>query len=262
MGVADDLRAQLAASGAPAAHVEHVAEIGSTNDRLKEIARTGAPEWSVVLADRQSAGRGRQGSIWVSGTGDLCLSVLLRPRIGPEDAAVLPLAAGLAVAEALEAFAAEPRLKWPNDVLLGGKKVAGILAEGVATGAGLEAVVVGIGVNLVLDTASLAGTLPARVTSLLAATGKRVAPGPLAAAVLARLTVWYHALERQGASPVVSQWRARAVSWWGRRVEVVSGGETITGIARDVDARGALLLETEQGLVPILSGEARMLRPR
>ena len=129
--------------------------IGSTSDRLKELARGGAPEWTVVLADVQTGGRGREGRTWVSPPGGLYLSVLLRPRVEQVGAAAARgrcrggRGGGRARACATE-------LKWPNDVLASGRKLAGILAEAASGPAGVEWVVLGIGVNVSLDAAGLA----------------------------------------------------------------------------------------------------------
>jgi BirA family transcriptional regulator, biotin operon repressor / biotin---[acetyl-CoA-carboxylase] ligase len=236
--------------------VEHHPTLASTSDRLKELAREGAPAWTVVLGDEQTVGRGRQGRTWASPRGGLYLSVLLRPSSA--EASLLPLAAGVAVAEALEELGVSARLKWPNDVLLEGRKLAGILAEASSSASALDWVVLGIGVNL--DAADLpeglkegAAAVPSRGTG-----GEtRVA---LAASVLMRLTVWYDALERREAS-VVAAWRERSVPWWGQPVEVGAGERSLRGLARGVDERGALLLELESGAtVTVLAGEARALR--
>jgi BirA family biotin operon repressor/biotin-[acetyl-CoA-carboxylase] ligase len=236
------------------APVEHHSHLSSTSDRLKELARGGAPEWTVVLADEQAAGRGRQGRAWASPRGGLYLSVLLRPTLA--QAALVPLAAGVAVAEALGELGTRAELKWPNDVLVDGRKVAGILAEASSSGSAIDWVVLGIGVNL--DTEAL----PADVRRDAAAVAPNTAASPttLAAAVLRRLTVWYDALEKRQAS-VVAAWRERSVPWWGQPVEVGAGDRILKGLARGVDERGALLLELEDGAVAtVLAGDARALR--
>ena len=140
--------------------------IGSTSDRLKALARGGAPEWTVVLADVQTGGRGREGRTWVSPPGGLYLSVLLRPRF--EKVGLLPLAAGVAVAEAAGELGVRTELKWPNDVLASGRKLAGILSEAASGPAGVEWVALGIGVNVSLDAARLPPEMQDGVTSLAA----------------------------------------------------------------------------------------------
>lgn len=244
------------------ATIEHLAVVGSTNDRLKQRARAGAPEWSLVLADRQTAGRGRQGHSWASPSGNLYLSVLLRPSLPASCWGVLPLAAGLAVCEAALELGVAAELKWPNDVLVEGRKLAGILVEAVSGATGMESAVVGIGVNVLTVPEELPPALAGRVTSLAAERGGAVDVLEFAAVVLTRLTVCYDALAREGSAAIVQRWRQRAAAWWGSVVEVQSAGETRRGIARGVDERGALLLEDASGRIQaLLSGEAREVRP-
>jgi BirA family biotin operon repressor/biotin-[acetyl-CoA-carboxylase] ligase len=251
------LRAALAARGLSwSAPLEHHESLGSTSDRLRERAREGAPEWTVVVADRQLAGRGRHGRRWVSPPGGLYLSVLLRP---PRAAlSLVPLAAGLAVAEAGAEWGLATELKWPNDVLAGGRKLAGVLAEASSSVSGVEWVVLGIGVNL--DEA-LPEALRGRATSVRAETGRRVATEQAAAAVLGRLRVWYDAL-RVGPDTIVASWRRRAVPWWGSLVEARSGAVVLRGRLEDVDETGALVLDVEErGPVRVVAGEVEQLRP-
>jgi BirA family biotin operon repressor/biotin-[acetyl-CoA-carboxylase] ligase len=258
---ADGLRAHLEERGLSwPAPIEHFEALTSTSDRLKELAREGAPEWTAVLADRQTAGRGRQGSLWLSPPGNLFLSVLLRPALDNETAGLVPLAAGAAVCEALRSFGASATVKWPNDVLVGERKIAGVLSEANWVEGVLDAVFLGIGVNLALDPRDLPPALRPRTTSLVAETSHAADRDAVAAEVLARLRVWYHAL-RGGGAAIVEGWRALSSSWWGRRIEVRSGGATIEGLAYGVDGSGALLLQLDDGeVVRVLAGEARRLR--
>ena len=243
------------------APIEHLDVVASTNDVLKEKARAGAPEWSVVLADRQTGGRGRAGHQWISPAGNLYLSVLVRPTLPADVTTVLPLAAGLAIAEAASGFAVAPRLKWPNDVVVEGRKLAGILVEGLGGAGGIEAAVIGVGVNVGLDPGSLPPELAGRVTSLVALTGRPAAVADVAAAVLARLRVWYDRLAREGAPRVLAAWRECSLPWWGRRVEARSGGSVLRGIVHGLDQRGALVLDLDDGSrVCVVSGEVSELR--
>jgi biotin-[acetyl-CoA-carboxylase] ligase BirA-like protein len=123
-------------------------ELGSTNDRLRELAAAGAPDGTVVLAGRQTAGRGRHGRTWHSPDGGLYLSLLLRPDLDPARGGWVTLAAALAVVRRVGSLGAEARIKWPNDVLCGDRKLAGILAEAALEGGRIAQLVVGIGVNL------------------------------------------------------------------------------------------------------------------
>jgi BirA family biotin operon repressor/biotin-[acetyl-CoA-carboxylase] ligase len=250
--------------------IEHLAAVGSTNEWLKDRARQGGAEWSTVVADAQTAGHGRHGRAWLSRPGDLALSVLLRPSSPnprrPDQLLLLPLAAGLAVAEAAGELGADAALKWPNDVVVpqgrGGSgdyaKLAGVLVEGVAEGERFAAVV-GIGLNLVPPPAALEGV----ATFLGAPAGREVDRDTAATAVLARLAVWYDAVARGEAGVVVEAFTARALPWWGRPVEVRSGETVLGGIARGIDSRGALLLELEDGTTAaVVSGEVRQVRLR
>jgi BirA family biotin operon repressor/biotin-[acetyl-CoA-carboxylase] ligase len=239
------------------APIEHVETASSTSDLMKDRARSGAPEWSCVFADSQTAGRGRLGRTWVSPPGNLFLSLLLRPKA---EFTLIPLLAGVAVGEALEGLGLPTLLKWPNDVLARGRKMAGILAEGIQGPAGMEGVVLGLGVNLNLDPHDLGPEIAGHTTSFRAETGRTEDPVLVAAAVLARLFVWYDALTHGNPEGVLMAWRSRSVRWWGRGVEVRSGDRVICGVARDVNREGALVVEVSGTPLAVLSGEARELR--
>jgi BirA family biotin operon repressor/biotin-[acetyl-CoA-carboxylase] ligase len=254
------LAAALAARGGPRLPaVEWPESVVSTSDRLKALARGGAPEWTAVLADRQTGGRGREGRAWLSPPGGLYLSVLLRPRF--ERVGLLPLAAGVAVAEAADEVGVGTTLKWPNDVLASGGKVAGILSEAVSSPSGVEWVVLGIGVNVALDPAELPPGMREGVTSLAAEGATGVSVPAVAVAVLARLAVCYDAL-RSRPGDVVASWRSRSACWWGGTVDVRTGSGSWRGRLRDVDDEGALVIEVEGGGTRrFLSGEVTRVRP-
>ena len=258
MGRVESLAAALAGRGArPLYAVEWPEVIPSTSDRLKALARGGAPEWTAVLADRQTGGRGREGRAWVSPAGGLYLSVLLRPRF--EKVGLLPLAAGVAVAEAAGELGVRAELKWPNDVLGPSGKLAGILSEATYGRAGVEWVVLGIGLNVTLDPSALPPELAGAVTSL-SACGAPETPLPVvAAAVLDRLGAGYAAL---ASSPdrVVAAWRSRAAPWWGEPVEVRTSEGALQGRLLEVDDDGALLVEIEGRRRRLVSGEVTRLR--
>ncbi len=251
-------RALLARGAAWPTSLEWRGTLSSTNEILKARARLGAPEWAGVLADTQTGGRGREGRAWASPPGGLYLSLLLRPRF--EAVGLVPLAAGVVVAEVAGEYGVEARVKWPNDVLVGGRKLAGVLTESSSSSRGVDWVVVGIGVNVAVDPTSL-GPVAKTATSLHLEAGRTPAVEDVAAGVLARLTVWYDALEGRP-SQVVDAWRARAVPWWGRPVQVRTTGGVLRGTLRDVDETGALLVDREEGGVErVLSGEVTQLRP-
>lgn len=262
--LAAGLRALLGRNGnAWPGPIEWPAVLPSTNDRLKERCRAGAPEWSVVLAGEQTSGRGRQGNGWVSPPGNLFLSVLLRPGLSAGTVGLIPIAAGVAVAEALRELGAATEVKWPNDILIGGRKVGGVLAEATWVEARLEGVIVGVGVNVALDPEALPREISQEVTSLTTELGQRLSVESVAASVLAQLALWYHRLVAAGGGAVVEAWRARAAPWWGREVEVGVGERALRGVARGIDETGALLLEGADGVIrPVVAGEARTLRLR
>jgi BirA family biotin operon repressor/biotin-[acetyl-CoA-carboxylase] ligase len=165
----------------------------------------------------------------------------------------------VAVADALQGEGIGAQLKWPNDVLVGDRKLAGILAEASSEGEGIDSIVVGIGVNV---EAPLSEDLRETATSLTRETGRAHDVLSVAASVLGRWTLWYETL-RGDPARVRTAWRERSIPWWGREVEVSRGGQLVVGIARDIDEGGALLLERSDGTsVAVLSGDARALRAR
>jgi BirA family biotin operon repressor/biotin-[acetyl-CoA-carboxylase] ligase len=232
--------------------------LASTNDSLKEEARRGAPEWSTLLADRQTGGRGREGRVWASPAGGLYVSVLLRPLF--EAVGLVPLAAGVGVAEAVAEAGVGAELKWPNDVLARGRKLGGILAEASSAPGGVEWVVVGIGVNVRGPPEALGPELRDAATSVVAEGGGGATVESVAAAVLARLRVWYDRLHSRPDS-VVEAWRSHAVRWWGAPAEIRTSTEVVRGRLRDVDETGALLVDLDDGRTRrVLSGEVARVR--
>lgn len=257
----DDVREAWALAGdrvgAIGCRVSWFADLGSTNDEALALARGGAPEGWLVGADAQSRGRGRHGRSWESqALAGLYLSIVLRP---PAHAvSLITLAAGVGVAEGIErASGLDARLKWPNDVYVTPahpRKLAGILAEAGATTVGVDHVVVGIGVNVSRRTWPAA--LASHVTSIEEELGRDVGRGLVAAEVCAGVWRWYRTLADGAGSAVLAAWRRRGADSLGRRVEWLSP-EVRTGIARDVNEAGALVVETADGLVAVPAGEVR-----
>jgi len=255
------LEALLSSSSAPwSGCVHHFRTIPSTNAWLLARARS-APEWTVAIADEQTAGRGRQGHAWISPRGNLYLSVLLKPSRPLGDEALLPLAGGVAVAEALEGCGVPCELKWPNDVLVGGRKIAGILVEGTSSAGGLDALVLGVGVNLVRAHHEMPEESWGAATSAVSEGSQILRPAEVALAVLERVRVWYHALQEGKRKSLLEAWSARGASWWGRTVVFESVGKPVVGVAVGIDERGALRVRLEGGLeIAVLAGEIRELR--
>jgi BirA family biotin operon repressor/biotin-[acetyl-CoA-carboxylase] ligase len=231
-------------------------ELGSTNDLAMTLADAGEPEGCVVVADAQSAGRGRLGRIWVSppGTG-IYASVVLRPS--PAAAPLMTLAAGVAVAEGIEAATGlRLQLKWPNDVVIGDggaqrRKVAGILAESRSP----SSVVLGLGINVL--TAVYPPDIASKATSIEAELGRAADRGVVLAECIVALAKQYGDLQASRVDAVVSAWRARAALTFGRSVEWDAGGTIRQGVAQDIDSDGALLVRAHGSVVRVISGEVR-----
>lgn len=221
-------------------------------------AEDGAEEGCVVLADAQSAGRGRLGRTWASPAGaGIYVSLVLRPSM--EAVPLLTIAAGLGVSEGIGAATGlETHVKWPNDVCLAGRpprKLAGILAEAGSTGGRVLHVVLGIGINVL--PAAFPPDVAARATSLEGELGRAVPRGTVLAECLAGVWRRYQMLTSGRGGDVLHAWRARAALTFGRRVEWDDAGGTHHGVARDVDPGGALLVAGESGLVRLTAGEVR-----
>lgn len=223
----------------------------STMDDAAQWARDGAEEGAVVVAETQTASRGRQGRRWVSDAGNLYFSVLFRP-----DAAALPLLsplAGVAVARAVRRVAGlYPTIKWPNDVIIDGRKVAGILAESALSGSRIDYAIVGVGVNIALDVSAdpeIAGT----AASLNQLAGAEVDRAELLRRILQYMDALYLDLHRRR-SPI-PEWR-RWLDTIGRRVTVAHYDTAQTGLAEDIDDAGNLLLRTDAGnLLTLAAGD-------
>jgi BirA family biotin operon repressor/biotin-[acetyl-CoA-carboxylase] ligase len=243
--VADAVRA--AGISAPSRFVEAT---GSTNSDLQGMATSGAPEWTVLVAGRQHAGRGRLGRTWVAPPGSsLLVSVLLRPRIAADRTPLLSLVAAVAMAEACEAVCGiEVRCKWPNDLLAGGRKLAGILPEATFGGGRLEHVVVGTGVNVRQSTGDFPEELRASATSVVIEGGRPDMPG-LLAEYLGRLRV------RLADPGIVEAYQTRCATL-GRTVRAgVTSGATVEGRASGIGPAGELLIDTPSGPQRVAFGE-------
>ena len=225
-------------------------EVGSTNEWAKELARLGACEGTVVLAETQTAGHGRLGREWLSPVGGLWFSVILRPQLTPAESARLVFAAGLAVAEALrEQYGLRVETKWPNDVLVDGRKTCGVLTEMNSVGEKVNFVVVGVGVNVNFDVGKVfPKELQETATSLKKECGEQVSLDELLRVLLVKLEKTYESFTTGGFLPVLVEWRKYA-RFLGSQVEVSNDDGRLRGVALDVDEEGALLLKQENGLV-------------
>jgi len=218
-------------------------ETGSTNDDVRLEAERGAPAGLVVLADAQRSGRGRRGRQWHSPAGEsLYVSVLLRPALTPSSAPLITLSAGLAVAETLDAFVSPARVtvKWPNDVRVDGKKIAGVLVEGALRGEHFAWSIAGVGLNV--RGVRLPNELAATATTIAIAIGHDPGRVPVLARLLACLEARFDALFRGETAALVRDLSARCDTL-GTRVAI----DTVVGTAEAIDPTGALCIRTDDG---------------
>ena len=232
----------------------------STNVQAARLARAGAPAGTLVVAERQTHGRGRLGRRWISPPRvNLYASVVLRPALAPVDAPQLGLAAAVAVARALAPLApGRVAIKWPNDCLLDGRKVAGILTEMDAELDRVRWVVLGIGVNLNAAARALPPALRRTATSVAIATGRRVDRAAFAAALCDAFEAVYDRLAREGFAALLPEWEALSCLT-GREVTVDGAGRRRTGRVRGLDARGRLLLAGPEGEERIVAGDVTVV---
>lgn len=238
-------------------NLEFYRSIGSTNSRAVALARQGAPDGTLVVADEQTAGRGRLGRQWLSPPGSsLLMSLLFRPPLLPRQAQRLAMVCSLAVVDAsAHVGGLEARIKWPNDMLVAGLKLGGLLTELGATGPRLDYVVVGMGLNVNLEPQAL-GDVASLPTSFQAQIGRAVSRLDLLVEILLCVERRYDRL-REGWSPH-EEWRDH-LETLGRQVNVGLPDGSIDGLAVDVDADGALLVRTVEGrLERVLAGDVTL----
>ena len=261
--VLENLRSPLARK------VELHQELGSTQERARELARAGAPHGTLVVSKAQTGGRGRLGRRWGSPAGGLWTSLVLRPGISTEVAARITQAAAVGVAKALRELGVEARIKWPNDLLVKGRKICGILAESSVEGAPVAAnkvepgegrlvefVVLGVGLNANLDREDL-GLPEGEVSTLRSELGRDVDLTALLESLLSHLDAELERIEDFEA--ILDDWRALGCTL-GERVRVRKFGEVLEGVALDLGPEGELLLETGDGVVALYEGEIEQLR--
>ncbi|HKM39378.1 MAG TPA: biotin--[acetyl-CoA-carboxylase] ligase [bacterium] len=237
--------------------IHYFLEVDSTNDVARELAQQGAAEGTIVIAEKQLQGRGRRGRNWVSTSGSgIYVSIILRPALLPPLAPLMTLTSAVAGAEAIRRLTALPvMIKWPNDLLIDGCKVAGILTEISAETDTIFYVIIGAGINV--NTTSFPAQLRNKASSLALAGGQPVSRKRLLQLFLQSLECWYQSLLTEP-QVVLERWRQLSVTM-GRQVAVFSPHATIHGQAIDIDSDGALLLKTKTGeIVRVLSGDVSL----
>ena len=240
--------------------IVHLPETASTNTLAMDLAHKGAADGTVVIAEAQTGGKGRLGRTWDSPRGNLYLSVILRPGVPVHKAPLITLMGAVAVADAVRKhLGIRAGIKWPNDILLGGKKVAGLLTEMSAEPDRIRHIVLGIGVNVNMDIRALAPDVRRTATTLATAAGARIDRTEFAKAMLAGLDIWYQCFLKNEAD-VLEAWRELNVTL-GCRVAVSGAGTTLAGRAHSVDAEGRLILKLDDGtLRQVNAGDVTILK--
>lgn len=212
-------------------------EIGSTNERAKELARLGASEGTVVISETQAHGYGRNKRTWVSPEGGLWFSMILRPKLKPREAPKLTFIAGLAVAEILrELYALRAETKWPNDVMVNGRKVCGILSEMTMSGDRAGFVIVGIGVNANFNPEVLPKSIRLVATTLENELGRSVQLEQLLKALLEKLETLYDLFMKEGFNSILKKWKGYA-SFLGKKLKSQTEAKSRKGWAATLTRR-------------------------
>ena len=238
-------------------NIIYESQVSSTNDIAKQAALDGCPHGTIVLAEEQQGGRGRLTRGWFSPfAAGLWFSVVLRPPFLPHEAAKFTLLMAVAVAEALASYpGVSVGIKWPNDILLNGRKLVGILTEMNAQMEGINYIVIGTGININIAKELIPDDIIDKVACLSEFSAQPVDRIALLASILASLERLYDKVIEQGFSFVLEDWRRYSVTL-GRQVRVLSQEETFTGLAVDIDDSGALLVRKDDGLVErVLAGD-------
>jgi len=247
---AQGLQEALIRAGARPGPVRVLDTVDSTSEELRRWDQVGAGDWALVVAERQTAGRGRRGRKWSSPRGGNLYLSLLPPNLAtPSTAPRIPILAAVATAEALEAEGAAVGLKWPNDLLApSGAKLGGILVEGVGTSS--PSLIIGVGLNVKVPS----GELAEGAASLQEQSGGNWDRLRLATRVVVGIQRWWQELAGKGFSPVADAWAERAL-WLGHRVRVMCTYETLVGEMRGIDDQGCLRLATGERERSLASGE-------
>jgi BirA family biotin operon repressor/biotin-[acetyl-CoA-carboxylase] ligase len=242
-------------------HIHHFFKTDSTNRVALELGHAGEPEGTVVLAEEQTAGKGRAGRAWQSDrAAGIYVTLLLRPRLAPVQAPLLTMMAGLSARAAIEAQTGlAPDLKWPNDLLLAGKKVGGILTEMHAEPSQVRFVIVGIGLNV--NQEKFTGDLGTTATSLRLETGKQVSRLELLVRLLREFENDYNRFVREGSGAVTEKFEAVSSYAKGKRVRVTNGTESFAGTTAGLAPEGLLLVKRDDGqVVTVISGDVAEAR--
>lgn len=241
----------------------YFSELTSTNEIAKELAVRGAREGTAILAETQTTGKGRLGRRWISPEGGLWLSIIFRPKIEAKHAPKLTLMASVAVAKTINGiFQSDAQIKWPNDVVINHKKVCGVLTDAKTDAEKLDFVVVGVGINANFNLDVLPTYIRDRSTTLKEELGREIERETLLRELLEQFEFYYKLFTERKFDTILKEWRGLS-SFLGSRVNVVSGNESIEGLAIDIDEDGALIVKLKDrtirkvtvGEITIIEGE-------
>ncbi|HYR56354.1 MAG TPA: biotin--[acetyl-CoA-carboxylase] ligase [Myxococcaceae bacterium] len=237
--------------------------VTSTNAVAFRMANEGASHGEVVIAEEQTEGKGRRGRSWISPAGlNLYFSVILRPDLPPQRAPEITLVAAVAAAEALRGLGAPAGIKWPNDLMIGDKKVGGILTELSSDPDRIHFAILGMGFNLNAPASQFPPEIAVKATSVAEAIGANVRRAQFAVDLWARLEVWLELHADEGFAKVREAWRQLCLTL-GEEVVVRTGDEQVVGKAEDIDETGALVIQTaDRGRQRVLAGDVEQVRRR
>jgi BirA family biotin operon repressor/biotin-[acetyl-CoA-carboxylase] ligase len=238
--------------------IYHFTEVTSTNDVAKELALEGAEEGTIVISETQSRGRGRLGRKWFSPEGGIWFSVILCPKMSPKHAPKITFALSIAMAKTIiKMFRLKVKVRWPNDVLINNKKVCGILTElSSKSGAAIDFIVSGIGINANTNMKSFPKALRESLTSLEEQVRRKISREAFLKALFQELEHYYKMLTKCGFAQILREWKS-LTDTLNSYVEVTSFDEKVKGQAIDVDQDGALLIRLEDGSIKkVMSGDA------
>ena len=258
--VADDLTGLVAGNHIIGRDIRVFEETNSTNDIVEKLARDGVKEGVVVFAEAQTRGRGRLGRKWLSpARRGLWFSVLLRPDLRPQAATQLTVAAATALCRAIRAQTElKPQVKWPNDILINGRKIAGVLTELAAEIDHVKHLILGIGVDVNLSASEFPVELKKVATSLKIESGRHLSRLDLAAAILRELDADYQRIKSGRFAEVADEWEEQCITL-GHRVRIHIGPREVAGRAEALDDDGALLVRTDHGhLERIIGGDVML----
>ena len=242
----DEIRDGLETKILGQADIVHYTLVDSTNDRAKALAIQGAPEGTIVVAEEQSAGRGRKGRSWLSANGDgICLSLILRPSMPPGEISQITLMTAVAIAETLlEISGADVNIKWPNDILVNGKKIAGILTEMSMEMDVIDYIIIGLGLNVNTEKKLFGEDIKDLATSLYIVTGIHFSRSEIIRLFLQRFEKYYLLVQSDGFSSIIKRWKELS-NIIGKYVTVDISGRKISGTVDDIGEDGVMILKDE-----------------